>query len=61
MSSLIDLFMECWMVDDVLLSNNNFVILVVYLILRLETPRMSYMSTPPFDTGFIDMKVSNLA
>ena len=48
------------MVDDVLLSNNDSIVLVVYQILTLETPRMSYMSTPLFNTRLIGLKVSNL-
>ena len=60
MSSLIDPLTKCWMVDDTSLSDNDSVILVVYLILRLETPRMSYMSTPFFDIRLIGLKVSDL-
>ena len=48
------------MVDDALLSDSDSVVLVVYLVLRLNTPRMSYMSTPLFDTGLIGLKVPNL-
>ena len=61
MSSLIDPLMECWMVDDVLLLDNDSVILVVYLVLRLKTPRISYISTSLFDTGLIDLEVPYLA
>ena len=61
MSSLIDPLMECWMVDDALLSNNDFVVLVVYMVLRLETPTMSCMSTPLFDTRLIGLQVPYLA
>ena len=49
------------MVDDVLLSDNDYVVPVIYLVLRLETPRMSYMSTPLFDTRLIGQKVPDLA
>ena len=49
------------MVDDALLSDNDSVVLVVYLVLRLETPRMSSMSTPLFDTRLIGLKVLDLA
>ena len=49
------------MVDDALLSNNDSVVLVVYLVLRLEIPRMSYMSTPLVDTRLIGLKIPNLA
>ena len=48
------------MVDDVLLSDSDYVVLIVYLVLRLETPRMSYMSTLLFDTILINLEVSNL-
>ena len=60
MSSLIDPLMECWMVDDALLSNSDSVVLVVYLVLRLETPRMSCMSAPLFDTILIGLAVPDL-
>ena len=33
------------MVDDTSLSNNDFVISMVYLVLRLETPRIFCIST----------------
>ena len=49
------------MVDDVLFSNSDFVVIVVYLVLRLETPRMSYMSTSLFDTRFISLNVLDIA
>ena len=48
------------MVDNALLSNSNFVVPVLYLILRLETLRMSYISTLLFDTTLIGLEVSNL-
>ena len=48
------------MVDDALLSDNDSVVLVVYLVLRLETPRMSCMSAPLFDTILISLAVPNL-
>ena len=60
MSSLINLLREFYMVDNSSLSNSDFIILVVYLVLRLEIPRMSYMSTPFFDTILIGLEVSNL-
>lgn len=60
MSSLIDPLTECWMVDDALLSNSDSVVLVVYLVLRLETPRMSCMSAPLFDTRLIGLAVLDL-
>ena len=41
MSSLIVLLIECWMIDDALLSDSDFIVTMVYLILRLETPKMS--------------------
>ena len=34
---------------------------MMYLVLRLEIPRMYCMSTPLFDTGLIDLEVPNLA
>ena len=48
------------MVDDALLSDNDSVVLVVYLVLRLETPRMSCMSAPLFDTRLIGLVVPDL-
>ena len=48
------------MVDDALLSNSDSVVLVVYLVLRLETLRMSYMSAPLFDTRLIGLAVPDL-
>ena len=48
------------MVDDALLSDSDSVVLVVYLVLRLETPRMSCMSTPLFDTKLIGLAISDL-
>ena len=48
------------MVDDALLSDNDSVVLVVYLVLRLETPRMSCMSAPLFDTRLIGLAIPNL-
>ena len=61
MSLLVDPLMEYWMVDDTSLSNSDSIVLVVYMVLRLETSRISCMSTPLFDTELIGMKVSNLA
>ena len=48
------------MVDDALLSDSDSVVLVVYLVLRLETPRMSCMSAPLFNTRFIGLNVLDL-
>ena len=48
------------MVDDALLSKNDSVVLVVYLVLRLEIPRMSCISIPPYDTRFIGIEVPDL-
>ena len=48
------------MVDDALLSDSDSVVLVVYLILRLETPRMSCISAPLFDTRLIGLAVPDL-
>ena len=60
-SSLIDLLTKCWMVDDTSLLNSDSTIPMVYLVLRLDTLRMSYMSTQLFDTRLIDLKVLDLA
>ena len=60
MNSLIDLLTESWMVDDALLLDSDSVVLVVYLVLRHETPRMSYMSAPLFDTRLIGLVVPDL-
>ena len=48
------------MVDDALLSYSDFVVLVVYLVLRLETPRMSCMSALLFDTRLIGLAIPDL-
>ena len=48
------------MVDDALLLDNDFVVPVVYLVLRLETPRMSCITTPLFDTKLIGLNVPDL-
>ena len=48
------------MVDDALLSDSDSVVLVLYLVLRLETPRMSYMSALLFDTRLIGLAVPDL-
>ena len=48
------------MVDDALLSECDFVVPMVNLVLRLETPRMSCMNAPFFDTGLIGLNVSYL-
>ena len=61
MSSLIDLLIECWMVDDVLLSDSDFIILMVYMVIRFEIPRMSYMNTRFFDARLIGLEVPDLA
>ena len=57
MISLIDPLTKCWMADDALLSYSDSIVLVVYLILRHEIPRMSCMSTPLFDTGLKGLEV----
>ena len=61
MSSLIDPLTKCWMINDTSLSDNDFVVLMMYLVLRLMTPKMSCMSTPLFNTKLIGLKVSNLS
>ena len=48
------------MVDDALLSDSDFVVPMMYLVLRLETPRMSCMRAPLFDIGLIGLDVPNL-
>ena len=48
------------MVDDALLLDSDSVVLVVYLVLRLETLRMFYMSAPLFDTRLIGLAVLDL-
>ena len=58
---MIDPLMEYWMVDDALLSDSDFVIPMVYLVLRLEILRMSCMSTLLFDTGLIGLEVPDIA
>ena len=60
MSSLIDPFMKCWMVDDALLSDNDSIAPMVYLVLRLEIPRMSCMSAPLFYIRLIGLTVPDL-
>ena len=60
MSSLIYPLTKCWMVDDALLSDSDSVVLVVYLVLRHETQRMSCMSAPLFDTRLIGLVVPDL-
>ena len=49
------------MVDDSLLSDNDSVVLEVYLFLRLKTSRISCMNTPFFDIRLIELKVPDLA
>ena len=48
------------MVDDAFLSDSDSVVLVVYLVLRLETPRIYCMSAPLFDTRLIGLAVPDL-
>ena len=48
------------MVDDALLLDSDSIVLVVYWILRLETPRMSCISTLLFDTKLIGLDVADL-
>ena len=48
------------MVDETLLSDNDSIVIIVYLVLRLETLRISYMSTTLFDIGLIGLEVSDL-
>ena len=60
MSLLIDLLTECWIVDDTSLSDNNFIVSMLNLVVRFETPKMSYMSTPLFDIELIGLEIPNL-
>ena len=60
MSSLNNPLIECWMINDILSSNSNFVVLVMYLVLRLETLMTPYLSTSFFDTELIGLEVSDL-
>ena len=60
-SLLIDPLPECRMVDDTSLSDNDSIVPVVSLVFRLETPKMSYMSTPLFNTELIGLEVPDLA
>ena len=48
------------MVDDALLLDSDSVVPVVYMVLRLKTPRMSYISASFFDTRLIGLDVPNL-
>ena len=48
------------MVDDALLSDSDSVVLVVYLVFRLETPRMPCMSALIFDTRHIGLAIPDL-
>ena len=61
MSSSIDPLTECGMVDDVLFSDSDSIVLVEYMFLRLGTLRMFCMSTLLFDIRLICLKVPNLA
>ena len=60
MSSQNDPLTECWMVNDTSSSDNNFIVSVMYLVLRLETPRILCLSTSFFNTGFISLEVMDL-
>ena len=48
------------MVDDALLLDSDSVVLVMYLVLRLKTSRMSCMSAPLFDTILIGLDAPDL-
>ena len=48
------------MVNDTSSLDNNFIVLVVYLVLRLKIPRMPCLSTPFFDIELIGLEVSDL-
>ena len=49
------------MINDILLSDSDSVVSIVYLVLKLKTSMMPYMSTPLFDIGLIGLEVSDLA
>ena len=49
------------MVYDTSLLDSDFIVLRMYLVLKLEIPMMSCMSVPLFDTGLIGLEVLNLA
>ena len=49
------------MVDNALLLYSDFVVTMEYLILKLEIPRMSYMSALLFDSRLIGLDVPDLA
>ena len=48
------------MVGDTSLLDRDSIVPMAYLVLRIQIPRMSYMSTPLFDTRHIILEVSNL-
>lgn len=60
MSLLNDLLTECWMVNDTLSPDNDFVVSIVFLVLRLQTLRIPCSNTPFFDTALICLEVSDL-
>ena len=45
------------MINDTSSSDNNFVVSIVYLVLRLKTLRMPCLSTTFFNTGVIGLEV----
>ena len=49
------------MVDDALLLDSDSIVPIVYLVLRLEKPRLSYMSAPLFIIQLIGLDVPDLA
>ena len=49
------------MINDTSLLDSDSVVLVMYLVLRLETPMMPCMRTLLFDTKLIGLEVPNLA
>ena len=48
------------MVNDTSLLDNDFIVPIVYLVLRFKTSMIPYLSTPFFDIRFIGLKVSNI-
>ena len=45
------------MINDISLLDNNFIVIVVCLVLKLETLRIPYMNTSLFDIRLISLKI----
>ena len=48
------------MVDDILLSNSDFVVAIVCRVLRLATPKIFCMSSPLFNTKLIGLEALDI-